>query len=177
MARDFFKKIRLYVYAGMFLAMTFVVTAYVLHIPVPATGGYIHLGDTFLYLSASLLPMPFGAAAGALGEALSDALTGSLVYAVPTLLIKSAMALCFTAKGGTVLGRRNMIAVAPAGLLCVGGYYLTEAVLLHSFVSPLLEVPLNALQAVSSGAIYLLVGYVFDRARMKNRLGFGNFPR
>lgn len=176
MARSFFKKIRLYVYAGMFLAMTFVVTAYVLHIMVPATGGYIHLGDTFLYLSASLLPMPFGVAAGALGEALSDALTGSLVYAIPTLLIKSAMALCFTAKDTAVLNRRNMIAVVPAGILCVGGYYLTEVVLLHSFVSPVLEVPLNALQAISSAAVYLLVGYVFDRARMKNRLGFGNFP-
>jgi uncharacterized repeat protein (TIGR04002 family) len=162
--------IRKYVFAGMFTAMTFLVTAYVLHIPTPATGGYIHLGDAFLYLSASLLPAPWGIAAGAVGEALSDLLTGSAVYAVPTLLIKTAMAFCFTSAGKTIVTKRNTAASVAAGLICVGGYYLTEVILYHSFIAPIPELPANLVQAGASAAIYLLAGRALDRVHGKSSL-------
>ncbi len=162
--------IKKYVFAGMFAAMTFLVTAYVLHIPTPATGGYIHLGDAFVYLSASLLPTPWGIAAGAVGEALSDLLTGSALYAVPTLLIKSAMALCFTSAGKTIVTKRNAAASVAAGLICVGGYYLTEVILYHSFVAPIPEIPANLVQASASAAVYLLAGRALDRMHGKNSL-------
>ena len=155
------------VLTALFGALIFVVTAYVLHIPTPATGGYIHLGDAFAYLAASVLPTPYAIAAAGIGEALSDALTGSVVYAVPTLLIKSAMALCFTSAGAKILNRRNAVATAAAGLICIGGYYLTEVVFLHSFVSPLAEIPANAVQAAASAAVYLLLGRALDRAKLK----------
>lgn len=164
------QKLRLYVVTALFLALTFLVTAYLLHIPVPATSGYIHLGDTLLYLAASLLPAPFAMAAGGLGEALSDALTGSLIYAPFTLVIKSLMVLCFTSKRTTILGKRNTIAVFAAGGICIAGYYLTEVILYRSFLSPLAEIPLNLVQAAASGAIFLVVGAAFDRAHIKNHL-------
>lgn len=162
--------LRLGVTAALFGAMIFVVTAYVLHIPTPATGGYIHLGDALVYLAASMLPAPYAVAAAAVGEAFSDALTGSVVYAVPTLLIKAAMALCFSSAGGKILTKRNAVACVPAGILCIGGYYLTEAFLLHSFVSPIAEIPGNVVQASASAVIYLLAGRALDRAKLKNRV-------
>lgn len=161
---------RLLIITALFLALTFLVTAYLLHIPVPATGGYIHLGDTLLYLSASMLPAPFGIAAGGIGEALSDALTGSLLFALPTLVIKSCMALCFTSKRMTILCKRNILALFLAGGICVGGYYLTEVILFHNVFAPLAEIPLNVVQVAASGVIYVLVGATFDRAKMKNHL-------
>ena len=155
------------VLTALFGALIFVVTAYVLHIPTPATGGYIHLGDAFVYLAASVLPTPYAAAAAGVGEALSDALTGGIVYALPTFLIKSAMVLCFTSAGEKILSKRNAAASVAAGLICVGGYYLTEVFLLHSFVSPLVEIPANAVQALASAAVYLLLGKALDRAKLK----------
>ena len=162
--------LHLMVLTALFGAMIFAVTAYILHIPTPATGGYIHLGDALVYLAASMLPGPNAVAAAAIGEALSDALTGSVVYALPTLVIKSAMALCFTSAGTRILTKRNALACIPAGLICVAGYYLTEAFLLHSFLAPVAEIPGNVVQASASAAVYLLFGRAFDRAKMKARL-------
>ena len=158
------------VLTAMFAALIFVVTAYLFHIPTPATGGYIHLGDAFLYLAASILPAPYAVAAGGIGEALSDALTGSVVYALPTLAVKSAMALCFTAAGKTLVNRRNLFACVFAGLICIGGYYLTEVFLLGSFAAPLAEIPANLIQASASAAVYLLLGRAFDRLKLKDGL-------
>lgn len=165
-------KIRLSAFTGLFAALIFLVTAYLFHIPTPASGGYIHLGDAFVYLAASLLPLPYSIAAAGIGEGLSDLLTGSAAYALPTLVIKSAMALCFTAKGKKLLTRRNKIAAIPAGLICVGGYYVTEIFLLHSVTAPLGEIPANLVQALASALIYLLLGRVFDRIGVKNLLNF-----
>ncbi|HCB91585.1 MAG TPA: TIGR04002 family protein [Ruminococcaceae bacterium] len=164
------KSFRLGVLAALFGALIFVVTAYALHIPTPTTGGYVHLGDAFLYLAASLLPAPYAVAAAAVGEALSDALTGSIAYALPTLVIKAAMALCFSAAGASIVTRRNAVATAAAGLICVGGYYLTEVLLCRSFVVPVASVPANLVQAAASAAIYLLAGRALDRVKLKSSL-------
>lgn len=159
------------VLTALFAALIFLVTAYVLHIPTPATGGYVHLGDAFLYLAASILPAPFAIAAGGIGEALSDALTGSVVYALPTLLIKSAMALCFVSAGKKIVTKRNVLASVAAGVICIVGYYLTEAAIYHSFVSPLVEIPANLIQAAASAVIYVLLGNALDRLHVKERAG------
>lgn len=158
---------RLDVVTALFAALIFVVTAYILHIPTPATGGYVHLGDAFVYLAACMLPAPYAVAAAGIGEALSDALTGSVVYAVPTFLIKAAMALCFSAAGGKIVTKRNAAASMLAGLICVGGYYLTEAILFRSFASPVAEIPANLLQAGASAVIFLVAGKAMDRAGLK----------
>ena len=46
------------VLAALFAAAIALATAYLLHIPLP-TGGYVHLGDTLIYLAACLLPTPY----------------------------------------------------------------------------------------------------------------------
>ncbi|XOQ48584.1 MAG: TIGR04002 family protein [Eubacteriales bacterium] len=160
-----------YVLTALFAALIFLVTAYVLHIPTPATGGYIHLGDAVLYLAASVLPTPLAIAAGGIGEALSDAMTGSVVYVLPTFLIKSAMVLCFASAGRKIVTKRNIAAAVVAGVICVGGYYLTQVFLYHSFVSPMVEIPANLVQAGSSAVVYILVGNALDRVNIKTRLG------
>lgn len=156
--------------SALFAALIFVVTAYLFHIPTPATGGYIHLGDAFLYLAASVLPAPYAVAAGGIGEALSDVASGSAAYALPTLLIKSAMALCFASSAKTIVSKRNVFACVAAGGICIAGYYLVEVFLLGSFLAPVAEIPGNLVQASASAVIYILLGRAFDRLKLKDRL-------
>ena len=93
--------------SAMFAAMVTVTTAYLFHIPIGSNGGYIHVGDAFIYLAAAFLPLPYAAAASAVGAALADVLTGAAVYAIPTLIIKALMVVPFTYKGSRVISRRN----------------------------------------------------------------------
>ena len=81
---------------ALFAAAITVMTAYMLHIPLP-TGGYIHLGDALIYLAACLLPVPYAAAAAAIGAGLADLLTAPM-WVLPTLVIKAVLVLFFTSK-------------------------------------------------------------------------------
>lgn len=159
------------VVTGLFAALIFLVTAYVLHIPTPATGGYVHLGDAFVYLAASMLPAPLAVAAAGIGEGLSDLLTGSAAYALPTLVIKSAMALCFSARTERIVAKRNVAACVAAGVICIGGYYVTEAFFYKNLATPLVEIPANLVQAAASAAVFLLLGRAFDRLHVRDRIG------
>lgn len=51
-------KVKRLVMTAVFTALVFVTTAYILHIPIPATGGYVHIGDAVIYLAAACLPLP-----------------------------------------------------------------------------------------------------------------------
>lgn len=86
------KNIRKYVITGLMTALIFAFT-FVFHIPVPYTSGYIHLGDSMIYISVIVLGPFFGAFASGVGSMLADLLAGYAQYALPTLMIKSIMAL------------------------------------------------------------------------------------
>ena len=64
---------------GLIMAMTIVI-----RIPVPATHGYIHLGDCMIFIAVLLLGWKRGAAAAGLGSALADIIGGFAVYAPVT---------------------------------------------------------------------------------------------
>ena len=71
---------------AMFAALIIVTTAY---LKIPAPLGYVHIGDSMVYLAASILPGPFGFIAAALGGALADLLAGYPQWAFPTAIIKA----------------------------------------------------------------------------------------
>lgn len=149
------KSIRHLAMSGLIGALVLLFTAY-LHIPVGK--GYIHIGDAFVYLGAVLLPMPYGLLAGAVGGALADLLSGYPLWAPATFVIKGLSVLFFTAKWeAKPLCTRNVLAILPGGILCVGGYYLYEALLYGDYATPLLSVPGNLIQSVSSGVVYILL--------------------
>jgi uncharacterized membrane protein len=70
--------IRNVVLAGLFTAMIFVVTAYFPRIP--TVRGYIHVGDSVIYIAVCLLNQPAAAISAALGGFLADALTGYVAW-------------------------------------------------------------------------------------------------
>ena len=56
-----------WIVTALFAAMICLTTAYLFHIPVGTAGGYIHLGDAFIYLAAAFLPTPYAMAAAGIG--------------------------------------------------------------------------------------------------------------
>ena len=57
-------RLRLLTLTGIFAALICLFTAYICHIPVGPNGGYLHFGDTFIYVAASLLPQPYALLGG-----------------------------------------------------------------------------------------------------------------
>lgn len=161
--------------AGVLAAMVCMATTF-LHIPIVG-GGYVHLGDTVIYLTAALLPTPYAMAAAAVGAGLADVLVAPM-WAPFTVVIKAVMALAFTAKKERFLCRRNAIAPLLAGVIGVAGYYVAEVailwasggVLAASAEAALLAVPYNAMQEVVGGIAFVLLAVALDRMDIKKRL-------
>lgn len=153
--------------AGVFTAIVFVLTAY-LHIPIG--NGYVHVGDAFIFLAASVLPLPYALFVGIGGAILADTLTGFAVWAPASLLIKGLTVLLFSSKRSKIVCRRNLTALLPSAILCVGGYYLYEALITASLVVPLQGVLWNTLQSLCSGVVFVFVGLSCDKTKIKELL-------
>ena len=159
------KKLRLLTVTAMFAAAITVTTAYLLHIPIP-TGGYVHLGDALIYLAACLLPVPYAAAAAAVGAGLADLLTAPM-WVLPTLVIKALIVLPFTSRGERILCRRNVTAVFIAGVFSPAAYALAGCGLtgtLTSFVPQFLG---TLVQGIGSGALFLVIAPAMDTVKLK----------
>lgn len=79
-------------FAAMFAAMIFGLT--MLHVPIGA-GGYIHVGDAVIYVTAMLMGGPWAFISAAIGAACADIVSGFAVYAVPSAIIKILIAVPF----------------------------------------------------------------------------------
>lgn len=78
------------VYTALMTSLVFIST-YAIQVPVPFTSGYIHPGDSMVFLSGLLLGPFFGAFAAGVGSAFADLLGGYTLWVIPTLIIKSLM--------------------------------------------------------------------------------------
>ncbi len=157
------------VLSALFAAIITVFTAWLFHVPIKigANTAYLHFGDAFIFLAASLLPAPYAAAAAAIGGGLADVFCGAAIWAPFTIVIKALIALCFSAKSERLLSKRNLLAPIPTLFITVGGYYLAEAVLYGNWVAPVLSIGGNVVQIVGSTILYLLVGAALQKFRVK----------
>ncbi len=145
------------------LVMAAVMTAAILvmtffpKVPVPATRGYVHLGDCMIFFAVLVLGWKRGAAAAGLGSALADLLGGYAYYAPATLVIKALMAAVVGLFIQKALSKERTrarlmlletVGMALGGLVMVVGYYLVECVMYGNFVLPLAAVPMNIVQFV-----------------------------
>ena len=77
---------------ALFASLVFIGT-FILKIPTPGTGGYIHPGDALVILSGVFLGPNYGFLAAAVGSALADILGGYVFYAPITFAVKGCIAL------------------------------------------------------------------------------------
>ncbi len=152
------------VMAALFSAMVYVMTALV---RIPTSQGYIHIGDAVIYLAASLLPMPYAIMTGAVGAGLADYLSGFPMWVVPTMIIKALTAALFTSLKPRIVNKHNMIALVPAAVLCVGGYYLAAVLLYGDWGAALVDIPTNLIQSAASAALYIFVAFSLDKTPLR----------
>ena len=148
--------------AGVMAALVFVMT-YVPKVPVPVTGGYVHLGDGAIFLSMLLLG-PLGIPAAAIGSGLADVLGGYLVYALPTMLIKAAVALIAWKGWKEGSWFRAVIAFLLAETVMVAGYFAFEAVM-YGTAAAWAAVGPNCIQGIAGLALGLVCHGLYPRMK------------
>lgn len=162
------ENLRLLVMTALFAAAITMMTAYMLHIPIP-TGGYIHLGDALIYLAACMLPVPYAAAAAAIGAGLADLLTAP-VWVLPTLVIKAVLVLFFTSKTERILCRRNCAAVVIAGIFSPAAYALAGCAMAGTMAAFIPQFLGTLVQGIGSGALFLVIAPALDGVKLKERV-------
>lgn len=154
--------------AGIMAALITIMTAYVCHVPVGINGGYIHFGDSLIYLAATLLPAPYALAAAAIGGGMADLLT-SPMWVPATVVIKMLLVLPFGRKSGKIITPRNVFATVLGYLISGIGYFLAEYLLFGTWTAFLVSMGQSLIQSLGSGVFFVVLGLAFDKAGIKQR--------
>lgn len=159
------------VITALFAALICVATM-VVQIPIPATGGYINLGDGVILVCAYLLHPALAVIAAGLGSMLADLLAGYMAYAPATLVIKICVALIaallYNRFGrGKCKGRSSAVMLVSgllAEMLMVLGYFFYEAVILGMGMAAAAGIVGNVVQ----GAVGVAVACVITPMLMRS---------
>lgn len=161
-------KLRYMTTAGIMAALITLMTAYICHVPVGANGGYVHFGDSLIYLAAVLLPRPYALAAAAIGGGLADLLTAPM-WAPATIIIKMLTTIPFTNKSGKIITPRNIIATIIAYFISGIGYFIAEYILFGSWAVFLVSMSQSLVQSGGSAIFFVIFGLALDKVQVKNR--------
>ncbi len=118
---------------GVFAALNCILTM-IISIPVPATQGFINIGDAGVMITGLLFGPIIGGLAGGIGSALADLFLGYTLYAPATLVIKGLEGFIVglisnPIKNHLGLKLRDIAAVIIGGLIMVIGYFLYEVLI------------------------------------------------
>ncbi len=156
---------------ALFIALTFAATAMVnIRLPLPGSGGLIHLGNVPLFVAGMLFGRRVGAAAGAFGMGLFDVLSGWTLWAPFTFAVVGAMGytvgLIAEKKPFHSAAANDLLSIALAIIIKVAGYYAAEVILYGSWITPAGSIPGNVIQVGAAGAIvFVFIGQLRKYAR------------
>ena len=162
-------KVRCLTATGLMAALITIMTAYVCHIPLGMNGGYIHFGDSLIYMAAVLLPRPYAFAAAAIGGGLADVLTAPM-WAPATVIIKMLIVIPFSNKSTKIVTTRNVFATVLAYFISGLSYFLAEYILFGNWSVFLVSMYGNLLQSGGSALFFVIFGCALDKVHIKNRL-------
>ena len=152
---------------AIFTTLNFVVTYWV-QIPIPATGGYINIGDIAIMFIALLFGPIIGGITGGLGPMLADVFSPYIIYAPATVVIKGieGFLIGLISNPKNCEGRvsyHDIIAVLIGGVLIPLGYFIYEAFILgFGVIVALVEMPGNFFQFILAaiGSILLVTASI-----------------
>jgi uncharacterized membrane protein len=157
---------------SIFAALTCIITMTIL-IPIPATGGYINIGDVAVMLSGLIFGPIVGFLSGGIGSALADILLGFPIWAPATLIIKGLEGFIV----GLISNPRiiknwrsiyDITATIIGGSVMVSGYFIVEAFIFNLGIGTALgELPGNLFQ-FGFGAISSIILIVVLRLSILN---------
>ena len=158
------KKITMYALA---IALVCVSTM-VIQIPIPL--GYMHLGNTIILLCAFLFGSRVGLAAGGIGSALADLLTGYAFWAPWTLVIKGLMgfAIGFIANRecghAKMLRPRTAIASAAGIIIMIFGYFVAGSIIYGSIYTGALQIPGLSVEGIIGIGLFYALRLALEKA-------------
>ena len=170
------QKLQKLISAALFTAIICVAT-YVVQIPMPATGGYVNLGDCFVLTAGLFLGAGYGAIAVGLGSALSDIIAGYAQYAPATFIIKALMAVIvffvYKALKKSFSGRFSAVAKLIGGIaaeaVMVLGYFGYEAVILKYGIGAAGSILGNVMQGIVGIAAAVALSTAFEKVAGKSK--------
>lgn len=154
------------------LAALVAIGTLLIQIPIPK--GYIHIGDSLVYLSGILLGPVYGAFAAGIGSMIADFLSGYTIYAPGTLVIKAVDAFmagwifrAFYHNGQSIarLTGAYIVAFIAGGVIMIGGYLVYEY-FLYGFAQAVAGVPYNLTQAIGGGIVGYPLLIAFKKANL-----------
>lgn len=158
---DIIKKL---VLSGIFAAFTVLLTI----LSIPLSSGYIHLGDTAIFVGVHVIGGVWGILAGAIGSALADLILGYAMYIPATFIIKGLMALIATLLIVRMPAKQRIFAFIIACLIVPLGYFLYESVL-YGVIVAAATVPYNLLQGVLSAVLGFTLTIALDKFNLPGR--------
>ena len=161
-------KVRYLTMTGFMAALITIMTAYICHIPVGMNGGYIHFGDSLIYLAAVLLPRPYALAAAAIGGGMADLLTAP-IWAPATIIIKMLIVLLFSNKSTKIVTPRNVFATVLAYFISGLSYFLAEYILFGTWSVLLVSMWGSLIQSGGSAIFFIIFGCALDKVHIKKR--------
>jgi uncharacterized membrane protein len=144
------------IFSGLICVLTMIVS-----IPIPATQGYINIGDAGVMICGLLFGPIIGGFSGGIGSALADMLLGFTFYAPGTLIIKGLEGflvglIANPKRYYKKLNYRDILAVLSGGLLMAYGYFLYE-LFVFGLPAAIVELILNGIIQFGLGGVIAIV--------------------
>lgn len=153
---------------GLLIALVAVSTM-VIKIPTFSTEGYIHLGDSMIFLAAVMFGKKKGAIAGGLGSAMADLLLGYTHWILPTLIIKTLMGygvgIIADQESNNLINLRNSVALVLGASWMVLGYFVAGGIMKGSFLISAASVPANLIQGFVGALLFIPIGVALKRTK------------
>ena len=162
---------------GLMMALCMIATIFV-RVPIPFTQGYVHIGDSMVFMSALILGRKNGACAAGVGAALADVLGGFAMWAPWTFVIKAGMVLILgtaaaiadkqRGKSSAVVRRAEVaLGMIASGVFMAAAYWLAEGIMYGNFVAALAGVPWNIGQFAVGMVLAMLLQEALCRTQAK----------
>ncbi len=158
------------VLSALFIALVTVSTM-IIQIPVLMTEGYIHFGDSMIFLIAVFFGRRNGAIAGGIGSMFADIFSGYGHWAPFTFVIKGLMGFVvycskYESKEQKFFSVGTILGVLAGFVVMVGGYLIGGTILKGSFAVALTSVPSNCMQGLMGVVLFFIVGKALDKIQI-----------
>ena len=133
----------------------------IISIPIPATQGFINIGDAGVMITGLLFGPIIGGIAGGVGSSLADVFLGYTIYAPATLIIKGLEGfivgiIANPKKQNSRINHKDIISVITGGLIMTYGYFLYE-IFLFGVPGAVYELLLNGIIQFGLGALIAIL--------------------
>lgn len=139
---------------------------------IPMGAGYTHIGDSIIFLSIALIGSKRSSLAAGIGAALADLIGGYTVWVLPTLIIKSVMALICGLFAEKIFKNKTVgyfVGCILGGVFQIFGYSVARTII-YDFKTAIASLPTLTLQTVVGFVVAIVLIVIFNKSGATNKL-------